>query len=216
MSTEPEGAAQRESEIEMHGVYIIVDGVVVFYRPYISVDKDPALVSGFLSAITALSRELSGRVLLKSIEMPPVKISVMQVMESPQVLVALVTSQNFPEHALNKVLNNISVVFLNKFADRILNIGMKDLTNIVKGDIHRAIMSAIREAAKPHDPLNDKHRTAALLGRNTSSQYSCPYYDTKLRGRCKLDPDAYRVADCEGMAFSKGLPCPLATRRRPR
>nr|MDO8097567.1 hypothetical protein [Candidatus Njordarchaeota archaeon] len=209
-----EETEDRESEIQIHNVYIIIDGVVVFHRVYGSIDRDPALVSGFLGAVAELSREISGHGILRSIEMPPIKIGAMQIMDSPQVLVAVATSQNFPEFALNKVLTNISIAFLNKFADRILSIGMTDLTNIVKGDIHRAIMSAIREAMLPHDPRNKEHRITALLQNYTSPQYSCPCYDTKLRSKCKLDPDIYRVADCEGVAFSKGLPCPLSTQRR--
>jgi hypothetical protein len=203
---------QEARGITIHNVYIIVDGVVVFHRLYGSIKKDPALVSSFLGAITALSREISGHGVLKSIEMPPVKIGAMQVMESPQVLVAVATSQDFPDFALNKVLTNISIAFLNKFGDKILSVGMKDLSNIVKGDIHMAIMSAIREATLPHDPRNKKHRIAALLKNYTSPKYTCPCYDVKLRSKCKLDPDTYRVADCEGVAFSRGLPCAHATR----
>jgi hypothetical protein len=209
-----ENVDQKDNGIEIHNVYVIVDGVVVFHRSYGSIKRDSALVSSFLGAITSLAREISDRGVLKSIEMPPVKIGVAQVMETPQVLIAVATSQNFPEFALNRVLNNISMAFLNKYADKILNIGMRDLTNLLKSDIHRAIMSALRDAALPHDPLNDEHRATALLLNYTSPKGSCPCYDTKLRGKCKLDPDTYRVADCEGMAFSKGLPCANAWRSK--
>jgi hypothetical protein len=212
---EPGGKGdQKGNGIEIHNVYVIVDGVVVFHRAYGSIKRDSALVSSFLGAITSLAREVSEQGVLKSIEMPPVKIGVAQVMETPQVLIAVATSQNFPEFALNRVLSNISMAFLNKYADKILNIGVRDLTNLLKSDIHRAIMSAVRDATLPHDPQNDEHRGTALLLSYTSPKTSCPCYDKKLRSKCKLDPDTYRVADCEGIAFSKGLPCAIATRRK--
>jgi hypothetical protein len=202
---------EKESGIEIHNVYIIIDGVVVFHRIYGSIDRDPALVSGFLGAVAELSREITGQGVLRSIEMPPVKIGAMQVMESPQVLIAVAASQNFPEFLMNKVLTNISLAFLNKFADKILDLGIKDITNIVKGDIHRAIMSAVREAALPHDPLDRKQRIAAVLKNHTSAKYSCPSYDTKLRSKCKLDPNTYRVSDCEGVGFINGIACIVAS-----
>nr|MDO8133510.1 hypothetical protein [Candidatus Njordarchaeum guaymaensis] len=198
---------KKEGGLEIHNVYIIVDGVVVFHRVYGSIKKDPALVSSFLGAITSLSREITGQGILKSIEMPPIKINALQVMDSPQVLVAVAASHDFPSFALNKILVNVGEAFLDKFADKILNIGMRDLSNIVKGDIHQAIVKGLREVTQPYDPRDPKHRANALLKHYTSPKYSCPCYDARLRSKCRLDPETFRVADCEGVAFSSGLPC---------
>jgi hypothetical protein len=132
-------------------------------------------------------------------------------MDTPQVLVAAATSQGFPEHAVNKILSNVADVFLNRFGDKIVTVGMKDLTDIIKADVHKAILAALKEAALPYDPVNAKHRRNALLKAHTSPKYSCPHYDLKLNSKCKLDPNTYRVADCQGVAFSKGMPCPFAT-----
>jgi hypothetical protein len=200
-----------DSSAVIHNVYIIVDGVVVFHRMYGSIDKDSALVSSFLGAMASLSRDITGRGTLKSIEMPPMKIGAMQVMENPQVLVAAATSEDFPEAAMNKILSNISELFLNKYGDKILAVGMKDLTDVLRNDVHKAIVSGIKEAASPKDPCIRKHRIKALLKSFTSPQYSCPHYDLKLVSKCNLDPNTVRISDCEGVAFSKGLACNYAT-----
>lgn len=205
-----EGKNANESEHNFHNIYIIVDGVVVFHRMYGSIEKDSALVSSFLGAMVSLSREITGQGTLKTIEIPPIRIDALQVMDSPQVLVAAATSQGFPEQAVNKILSNVAEVFLNKFGDKIVSVGMRDLTDIMKADVHKAILAGIREAALPYDPLNVKHRRRALLQGHTSPKYSCPHYDLKLNSKCKLDPNTYRVADCQGISFSKGIPCPFA------
>jgi hypothetical protein len=200
-----------ERGMSIHNVYIIVDGVVVFHRMYGSIEKDSALVSSFLGAMASLSRDISERGTLKSIEMPPMKIGAMQIMDSPQVLIAAATSQDFPEAAMNKVLGNIAEVFLNRYADRILTVGVRDLTGVLKNDVHKAIVTGIKEASAPTDPCIRKHRVRALLKNFTSPKYSCPHYDLKLTSRCKLDPSTVRVSDCEGIAFCKGLACNNAT-----
>jgi hypothetical protein len=199
-----------EGTHDIHNIYIIVDGVVVFHRMYGSIEKDSALVSSFIGAMVSLSREITGRGILKTIEIPPMRIDALQVMDSPQVLVAAATSQGFPDHALNKILNNVADVFLNRYGDKITSVGMKDLTDVIKSDVHRAIIAAIKEASSPYDPVNVKHRRGALLKSYTSPKYSCPHYDLKLSSKCKLDPNTYRVADCQGVAFQKGMPCPFA------
>jgi hypothetical protein len=195
----------------IHNVYIIVDGVVVFHRMYGSIEKDSALVSSFLGAMASLSRDISERGTLKSIEMPPMKIGAMQIMDSPQVLIAAATSQDFPEAAMNKVLGNIAEVFLNRFADKILTVGVRDLTGVLKNDVHKAIVTGIKDASAPTDPCIRKHRVRALLKNFTSLKYSCPHYDLKLSSKCKLDPSTVRVSDCEGVAFCKGLACNYAS-----
>ena len=177
---------------------------------YGSIEKDSALVSSFLGAMVSLSREITGRGILKTIEIPPMRIDALQVMDDPQVLVAAATSQGFPDQAVNRILSNVAEVFLNRFGDKITTVGMRDLTDIIKSDVHKAILSAIKEAASPYDPVNVKHRQRALLKSHTSSKYSCPHYDLKLNSKCKLDPNTYRVADCQGVAFTNGMPCPFA------
>lgn len=208
--TEKEEMDARESQHSIHNIYVIVDGVVVFHRMYGSIEKDSALVSSFLGAMVSLSREISGQGILKTIEIPPMRIDALQIMDSPQVLVAAATSQGFPDRAVNKILGNVAEVFLNKFGDKIVSVGMKDLTDLMKADVHKAIIAAIKEAALPYDPRDAKQRRQALLQGHTSPKYSCPHYDLKLSSKCKLDPNTFRVADCQGVPFSKGMPCPFA------
>jgi hypothetical protein len=210
-SVRKENTGSKETDFSIHNIYIIVDGVVVFHRMYGSIEKDSALVSSFLGAMASLSREISNQGVLKTIEIPPMRIDALQVMDSPQVLVAAATSQEFPDFAVNKILNNVAEVFLNRFADRILSVGMRDLTDVMKSDVHKAIVEGIREATLPYDPCNPAHRRRSLIRGYTSPKYSCPHYDLKLNSKCKLDPGTYRVADCQGMAFSKGMACPFAT-----
>ncbi len=204
-------ADPEEKGMRIHNVYIIVDGVVVFHRMYGSIEKDSALVSSFLGAMASLSRDISERGTLKSIEMPPMKIGAMQIMDSPQVLIAAATSQDFSELAMNKVLGNIAEVFLNRYADKILTVGVRDLTGVLKNDVHNAVVTGIKEASAPTDPCVRKHRIRALLKNHTSPKYSCPHYDLKLSSKCKLDPNTVRVSDCEGIAFCKGLACNYAS-----
>jgi hypothetical protein len=200
-----------DNSMTLHNVYIIVDGVVVFHRMYGSIDKDSALVSSFLGAMASLSRDITGRGTLKSIVMPPMKIGAMQVMDSPQVLIAAATNEDFPEEAMSKVLSNIAEVFLNKYGEKILAVGVKDLSGVLRDDVHKAIVSGIKEAASPKDPCIRKHRIKALLKSFTSPQYSCPHYDLKLTSRCNLDPSTVRISDCEGIGFCKGLACNYAS-----
>ncbi|WXG47253.1 MAG: hypothetical protein WED05_11435 [Candidatus Atabeyarchaeum deiterrae] len=205
------GNAEEDSRCKIHNVYIAVDGVVVFHRVYGSIEKDPVLVSSFLGAIASLSREVTDYGILKSIEIPPMKIGATQIMDSPQVLVAIASSMDFPEFAMSRILGNIGELFLQKYADKITVVGVRDLSDSLKDDVHKAIMTGIKEATLPYDPSNRNHRIQSLLKNITSPSYSCPFYDANLRGKCKLDPRTFRVADCEGVAFSKGLPCALAT-----
>jgi hypothetical protein len=209
----PQGSSAdpEESSTNIHNIYIIVDGVVVFHRMYGSINKDSALVSSFLGAMASLSRDISNRGTLKSIEMPPMKIGAMQVMDTPQVLIAAATSEDFPEPAMNKILGNIAEVFLNKFGDKILTVGVRDLTGILRDDVHKAIVSGIKEAASPTDPCIRKQRIKALLKSFTSPKYSCPHYDLKLTSKCNLDPNTVRISDCEGVAFCRGLACNYAS-----
>lgn len=200
-----------DDNVVIHNVYIIVDGVVVFHRMYGSIDKDSALVSSFLGAMASLSRDITGRGTLKSIVMPPMKIGAMQVMDSPQVLIAAATSEGFPEPAMTNILSNIAELFLNKYGEKILAVGVRDLTGVLKDDVHKAIVSGIKEAASPKDPCIRKQRIKALLKSYTSPQYSCPHYDLKATSKCNLDPNTVRVSDCEGVAFCKGLACNYAS-----
>jgi hypothetical protein len=204
-------ADPEESSTNIHNIYIIVDGVVVFHRMYGSINKDSALVSSFLGAMASLSRDITDRGTLKSIEMPPMKIGAMQVMDTPQVLIAAATSEDFPEPAMNKILSNIAEVFLNKFGDKILAVGVRDLTSILRDDVHKAILSGIKEAASPTDPCIRKQRIKALLKSFTSPKYSCPHYDLKLSSKCSLDPNTVRISDCEGVAYCRGLACNYAS-----
>ncbi len=201
----------KENSPSIHNVYIIADGVVVFHRVYGSIETDSALVSSFLGVVASLSRDITGGGALKSIEMPPLKIGTMQVMDSPQVLIAAATSDDFPESAMEKVLGNVSEVFLKKFGEKILTVGVKDLTDILRDDVHKAIVSGIREAYTPKDPCIKKQRIKAILRNFTSPKYSCPHYDLELRSKCSLDPNTIRIWDCEGVGFSDGLACEYAS-----
>jgi len=147
------GASPEESDVNhddnrtmVHNVYIVVDGVVVFHRMYGSIKRDSALVSSFLGVVASLSRDITGQGTLRSIEMPPMKIGAMQIMDSPQVLVAAATNEDFPEIAMTKILRNVADVFLDKFGEKIMTVGVKDLTVVLKDDVHKALMDGIKDA----------------------------------------------------------------------
>jgi len=201
----------RKQGVNIHNVYIAVDGVVVFHRVYGSIEMDSALVSSFLGAVASLSRDITGGGALKSLEMPPLKIGVMQVMDSPQVLIAAATGQDFPESVMDKILGNISEVFLKRFAEKIHSVGVKDLTDELRDDVHGAIVEGIREISAPIDPCIRKQRLKAILESFTSPIHSCPHYDLELTSKCNLDPNTVRLWDCRGVAFSQGISCRCAS-----
>ncbi|MHA1410354.1 MAG: hypothetical protein ACTSQY_08640 [Candidatus Odinarchaeia archaeon] len=55
---------------------------------------------------------------------------------------------------------------------------------------------------------NDE-RITALLWRYTSPPNSCEYYDKTLKSKCKLDPNSYRLFDCQGIKYREGTICPI-------
>ena len=201
----------KENRASIHNVYIVVDGVVVFHRVYGSIKTDSALVSSFLGAVASLSRDITEGGALKSLEMPPLKFGIMQVMDSPQVLIAAATDQDFPESAMDKMLANIGEVFLKRFSEKILTMGVKDVTEVLRDDVHEAILDGISEVSVPKDPCIRKHRLKAILESYTSPMYSCPHYDLKLNSKCNLDAHTVRLWNCRGIAFSQGIACSCAS-----
>ena len=201
----------KENRASIHNIYIVVDGVVVFHRVYGSIKTDSALVSSFLGAVASLSRDITEGGALKSLEMPPLKFGIMQVMDSPQVLIAAATDQDFPESTMDKMLGNIAEVFLKRFSEQILTMGVKDVTEVLRDDVHEAILDGISNASVPKDPCIRKQRLKAILESYTSPMYSCPHYDLKLTSKCKLDPYTVRLWNCEGVAFTQGLACRCAS-----
>jgi hypothetical protein len=200
-----------EKRSSIHNIYIVVDGVVVFHRVYGSIKTDSALVSGFLGAVTSLSRDITEGGTLKSLEMPPIKFGIMQVMDSPQVLIAAATDQDFPESAIDKMLANIAEVFLKRFSEKILTMGVKDVTDVLRDDVHEAIVDGISEVSVPKDPCVRKQRLKAILESYTSPMYSCPHYDLKLTSKCSLDTYTVRLWNCQGVAFFQGVACRCAS-----
>lgn len=57
------------------------------------------------------------------------------------------------------------------------------------------------------DPCKREDRAKARLQKYTSNPNECPFYDTVLKSKCKIDPDSYRLYDCKGICFIKGDYC---------
>ncbi|MEM2109910.1 MAG: hypothetical protein QW327_05445 [Candidatus Odinarchaeota archaeon] len=50
-------------------------------------------------------------------------------------------------------------------------------------------------------------RITALLLKHTSKENICEYYDPTLKSKCKLDPSSYKIEDCKGVKYRRGLIC---------
>lgn len=125
-------------------VYVIVDGSVIFHKSYSKISKEPALVSGFIGAIASFAREITSSGVLKKVVIPPVKFVASQIMERPQVIVALLLSDKFPDSLSEEVLESISDIILNKYLTQLIDSRGEDLSDEISIEVHETIVGTIR------------------------------------------------------------------------
>jgi hypothetical protein len=124
---------------------MIVDGSVIFHRSYEKSAKEPALVSGFIGAIASFAREITTSGVLKKVLIPPVKFMASQIMESPQVIVAILVSEKFPDDLSEKLLQSISELILTKYIGIVIDSKGEDLTDKVSDEVHQSVLQTIRQ-----------------------------------------------------------------------
>jgi hypothetical protein len=117
---------------KVFSVQITVDGVLCFYEEFASKEDgtsvEPLLVTGLLSAMAALVREITHKGVLRKIESPPVKFFASQAVETPQVIVSMFTDINFPDYLCDIILGDISQFFLEKYVGSLVSWTGENLT----------------------------------------------------------------------------------------
>jgi hypothetical protein len=126
-------------------IYVIVDGSVIFHKSYSKTSKEPALVSGFIGAIASFAREITSTGVLKKVVIPPVKFVASQVMERPQVIVALLLSDRFPDSLSEELLESISDIILNKYMSQLIDSRGEDLSVEISKEVHETVVATIRK-----------------------------------------------------------------------
>jgi hypothetical protein len=125
-------------------VYVIVDGSVIFHKSYSKTSKEPALISGFIGAIASFAREITATGVLKKVVIPPVKFMASQIMERPQVIVALLLSDRFPDSLSEDLLQKISDIILNRYMAELIDSKGEDLSDQISREVHETIVKTIR------------------------------------------------------------------------
>jgi hypothetical protein len=125
-------------------IYVTVDGSVIFHKSYSKTSKEPALVSGFIGAIASFAREITSTGVLKKVVIPPVKFMASQIMERPQVIVALLLSDRFPDGLSEELLDSISDIILNKYLTDLIDSKGEDLSQEISKEVHETVVGTIR------------------------------------------------------------------------
>jgi hypothetical protein len=126
-------------------IYMIVDGSVIFHRSYQKTPKEPALISGFIGAIASFAREITSTGVLKKVLIPPVKFMASQIMEQPQVIVAILVSEKFPDDLSEELLQMISELILNRYISAVIESRGEDFTDEVSKEVHETVLKTIRK-----------------------------------------------------------------------
>nr|MDO8134791.1 hypothetical protein [Candidatus Njordarchaeum guaymaensis] len=117
---------------KVHSVQITVDGVLCYYEDFGGKEEgpvaEPLLVTGLLSAMAALVREITKKGVLRKIESPPVKFFASQAVETPQVIISMFTDISFPDYLCDIVLGDISEFFLEKYVGCLVSWTGENLT----------------------------------------------------------------------------------------
>jgi hypothetical protein len=125
-------------------IYVIVDGSVVFHRSYSKSSKEPALISGFIGAIASFAREITATGVLKRVLIPPVKFVASQVMELPQVIIALLLSDKFPDDISEELLQAISDVILGEHLSQLIDSKGEDMSREFSDEVHQVVLKTMR------------------------------------------------------------------------
>jgi hypothetical protein len=118
---------------------------VVFHRSYSKSSKEPALISGFIGAIASFAREITATGVLKKVLIPPVKFVASQVMELPQVIIALLLSDRFPDDISEELLQAISDVILREHLSVLIDSKGEDISREVSDEVHQVILKTIKD-----------------------------------------------------------------------
>jgi hypothetical protein len=133
-------------------IYVTVDGSVIFHKSYSKTSKEPALVSGFIGAIAAFAREITSTGVLKKVVIPPVKFVASQIMERPQVIVALLLSEKFPDSLSEELLESISDIILNKYLTDLIDSKGEDVSDQISREVHETVVGTIRRYVANKSP----------------------------------------------------------------
>jgi hypothetical protein len=125
-------------------IYMIVDGSVIFHRSYEKSSKEPALISGFIGAIASFAREITSTGVLKKVLIPPVKFMASQIMEQPQVIVAILVSEKFPDDLSEQLLQSISELILAKYVGSVVESKGEDLSSKASKEVHETVLATMR------------------------------------------------------------------------
>ena len=160
--------SESESHGSIAGVNIFVDGVSVLNIRYWGESTEPNLVAGFVSALASFAREVSNDGVLKTVNFPPLKIVSLQVMEQPQVIVAITVQEGFPSRAIEFVLQAIASIFLEEHSQDIMELKGIDLTPQLGKKVHATIVSSLKEIMDMmrnkdrNDPRNERYPLAEI------------------------------------------------------
>jgi hypothetical protein len=132
---------------KVHSIQITVDGVLCYYEDFGGSEEghvsEPLLVTGLLSAMAALVREITKKGVLRKIESPPVKFYALQAMETPQVIISLFTDMSFPDYLCDIVLGEIAQFFLEKYVGSLVSWTGENLTMEISPYIKKIIAEDI-------------------------------------------------------------------------
>jgi hypothetical protein len=101
-------------------------------------------VSGFIGAIASFAREITSTGVLKKVVIPPVKFMASQVMELPQVIIALLLSDKFPDDISEEMLQAISDAILGKHLAEIVDSRGEDISDHVSNEVHQVIVKTMK------------------------------------------------------------------------
>jgi hypothetical protein len=134
---------------KVHSIQITVDGVLCYYEDFGGSEEghvsEPLLVTGLLSAMAALVREITKKGVLRKIESPPVKFYALQAMETPQVIISLFTDMSFPDYLCDIVLGEIAQFFLEKYVGTLVSWTGENLTMELSPYIKKIIAEDVKE-----------------------------------------------------------------------
>jgi hypothetical protein len=134
---------------KVYSIQITVDGVLCYYEDFGGSEEghvsEPLLVTGLLSAMAALVREITKKGVLRKIESPPVKFYALQAMEAPQVIISLFTDISFPDYLCDIVLGEISQFFLERYVGALVSWTGENLTMELSPHIKKIIAEDVKE-----------------------------------------------------------------------
>lgn len=132
---------------KIHSVQITVDGVLCYYEDFGGSEEghmaEPLLVTGLLSAMAALVREITKKGVLRKIESPPVKFFALQAMETPQVIISMFTDIVFPDYLCDIVLGEVSEFFLEKYVGTLISWTGENLTMALSPHIKKIVTEGV-------------------------------------------------------------------------